>query len=197
MQSVTSLVQRRFYPRRPHTAAEPVSTAPVLIAPDHPETWTDGKQLAMLSIGQFLSEKIKDCAKHMRDNGVRVSQEDFLSIRNNGLAFKRSVTDRYHALTPSGIRYAHDTATVVARKLKLHHMTRSDDYYAVSSKCTCGWFKISRRGRGRNPEHFRALAEQAHVTDPDAWIVERAHVNARTQEIIGAAIAKHAGGGDG
>lgn len=115
-----------------------VKDHPVTLRPAPVEQWSAGKLMAMLMI--YRSDFAIECIAKMQ--GIKASQDDFLSLRNEGLACKRELA-RFHELTPEGRSYGLAATKHAARKLGLHHLY--DNSYAsvryASVTCSCGWHR--------------------------------------------------------
>lgn len=167
--AITALVQQRFYAPRPKRPI-PTGMLPKVMKPSAPPaTWPVTKQLALLTIAQKLSETAADCMRHMREHGIRFDQADLVALREEGLAFKRDVRDRFHQLTPTGKRLADECADIVARNLGLHHISyRRNDIRSNGARCTCGWSIYADERYGRSAGKIdRAVSR--HMQDLDAW----------------------------
>lgn len=167
--AVTTMVNQ-FYSRRRPARAIPVDALPKAIKPyAHPRTWSEGKQLALLTIAQHQSERCSDCMRHLREAGIRFGQHDLLDLRNEGLAFKRDITSRFHDLTPAGKRLADQVSEIVAGRLGLHHITyRNGDIRHNGARCSCGWFISADERYGRTTCRIEGAVAQ-HLRDPEAW----------------------------
>lgn len=96
--------------------------------------WTDGKLIAILRCYRFNHEA-RDCLDNWPGQERLASQHDFVTLREEGLAFKRELA-RFHELTGIGKAYASSAAKLVAQKLGLHHIAPSGH---GSASCSCGW----------------------------------------------------------
>ena len=167
--AVTAMVNQ-FYSRKRPVRATPIDVLPKLIKPyANPRSWSEGKQLALLTIAQHLSERCGDCMRHMCDAGIRFSQHDLLDLRNEGLAYKRDITSRFHELTPIGKRLAEEVSDIVAQRLGLHHITyRNGDIRHNGARCSCGWHISADERYGRTTCRIETAVAR-HLRDPEAW----------------------------
>jgi len=169
--SISKLAQQlyRSREREYRSPAQRLDSPRVTMVPSPIEEWSQSKQLALLTIARVGGAR--DCVEHMRDAGIKASQEDFLALRNEGLAV-RPLGERYHRLTPAGLRYAGQLQKAVAQRLGLHHIEYMDTSYCASAKCTCGYFKsFERKYGGERSQLERAISR--HLVDPQAYLRER------------------------
>lgn len=119
------------------------------------ENWPQSRQLALLMIRR--GHLALDCIAHIQ--GVHAGQDDFLYLRQHGIAIK-ALSDRYHRLTPYGLRIAKDCCFAVAKRLGLHHITYVMDSWSEHKvRCTCGWFAaLNRRNNNGALTYLRERA---------------------------------------
>lgn len=126
--------------------------------PAPPEDWHLSKQVALLRI--YRTECAKDCIAHLGD-GIRATQQDFADLRDEGIAFRRELA-RFHELTPTGLRFARETARLVANRLGLHHVSSDKSAGHHAAQCTCGW-RLSLSERYGRTENQISKAVTAHL----------------------------------
>lgn len=144
-----------------------------------PANWMRGQQIAILMIER--SAIALDCIAHMTGSMRGASQEDFLFLREQGYAV-RPLGQRYHQLTPAGIRTARDCADAVAKKLGLHHIRNAiRGSRSNGARCTCGWSCSADERYGLSgPKIDKAITR--HLASPDEWkrgiVASQAIINA-------------------
>lgn len=171
--AITSLVNRHFaqerHDRRVIRYGNPIPE-PVTRNPRPVDTWSDGKLIAILRI--LRSENAMECVTLLEAQGHTARQEHFAELRAEGLAFKRERA-RFHELTDDGQHTAAKACVHTAKRFGLHHIERQSFSGDVVAKCTCG-FRASFQRKYQSIDSQLERAISRHLSDPSAWIRERA-----------------------
>lgn len=109
-----------------------------IIRPPQPITeWPNGKLIAILRI--LRNDCARDCLEAWAGHEKLCGQHDFVSLREEGLAFRRGKAT-VHDLTANGRAWAESAARLVAQRLGLHHIRNSATSVRFRTvTCTCGW----------------------------------------------------------
>lgn len=128
-----------------------------------PENWPAGKQLAILRIER--SAFALDIIRHLEGSKstIRAAQQDFAELRIHGFAV-RPLSERYHSLTPAGVRAAEQVAIAMAKMLGLHHIRfRHDSWNHHVVSCTCGWHTTGDRTMNRSWRSSLGASANRHL----------------------------------
>jgi len=149
-----------------------------------PEYWPKTRKLAIAFIAR--TENAKACIAKLSGSKTYAGQDDFLYLRQNGLAIKG---ERWHKLTPNGWKAAHKAIFALAKELGLHLPEYNfDSWYQHTVRCCCGFSGYISRRSNRSAASNLQKQFAKHLEDPDAW-KRRKTVDQIVDEIIKAKTA--------